>query len=323
MARHKFSCLGVVLLSLLVACGGGDGSTPEGTPTTAPAQAATPSPSPSAAPATPERTPGQVTVERLPQPGAGAEETTPKQQRWLGISVANMADPIEGAPPDARAMIQRAFVGGPARRAGLKRGDVIVKAAGAPVKRYQDYLAEARKIEIGDRLDLRVLRAGEPVDLTVDMIAKPSDMKRWRRRHFPGTDSFAWDVVALRGPEGAARLTSSETAGRPEVLYFWATWCGPCRKTSPMVQELHEELGDQIHLVAISSEDMDALRPHLERDKRTYMVGRDDTGHPKLDFEVKSLPTAVLVVDGKIVVWDYGVAGVKRVTDAAREAVAP
>lgn len=322
MSRHVLGRLALLLLLLLTACGG-EGPEPVSTPT--PAESTPEAVTTEATPAPEPDTPGVVTVEKLPSPGGdrAAAERAGKPKRWLGISVANMADPIAGAPTDARAMLQRAFVGGPARRAGLQRGDVIVSAAGAPVKRYQDYLAEARKTEIGDTLRLELLRDGEPLDVTLEMIAKPSDMKMWRRRHFPGTPSFDWDVAALRAPAGVERISSAESGERPQVLYFWATWCGPCRTTSPMIQKLHEDLGDRIHLVAISSEELDALTPWLERDTKTYLVGRDDTGHPKLDFEVKSLPTAVLVVGGTIKVWDYGVAGVQRIADAAREEVAP
>ncbi|MEJ2180592.1 MAG: TlpA disulfide reductase family protein [Gammaproteobacteria bacterium] len=37
----------------------------------------------------------------------------------------------------------------------------------------------------------------------------------------------------------------SEWDGKVRVLNFWATWCPPCRKETPMFVEMQDELGDK------------------------------------------------------------------------------
>ncbi len=298
------------LLLLLVACGGGEFAPdpPEAD------SASTPEPAPESTPPAgveAEATPGEVTVTKLPP--VGSQPAEKKKSRWLGISVGNMKEPIPGAPEDARAMIQRSYVGGPARAAGLRRGDVIVRAgAHEAIKQYQDYIGEARKVQIGETIALGVLRDGERIDVELTMIEKPGNMKTWRKRHFPGTEAAGWDVEALRPADGG-RLTSAEAGDKPQVLYFWATWCGPCRKTSPQFEAAFKEHGADVAMVAISTEERDVLDPAVAASTFTYPVGRDDTGYAKWDYEVKSLPTIVLVEDGKVTAWDYGVAGIPRV----------
>jgi len=263
-----------------------------------------------------EATQATVEVLKLQSPDRKkSADSKRKEKRWLGLSVANMAEPIAGVPEDARTQIQRAARGSPAHEAGLRRGDVITAASGQPVKRFQEYLEQARSVEVGEEFVLQITRDGHSFPVRLKMRAKPKNLNLWKRQSFPGTEAFPFTLTSLR-PEGRQ---VSAAKNKPQLLYFWATWCGPCRQLAPAVEKLHKDAGQALDLIAISSEEETVIKRHLRASNTTYPVAHDAKGWLKQDYEVRKLPTAVLIgSDGRVIAWDYGLGGVRKVLNRTR-----
>ena len=66
---------------------------------------------------------------------------------------------------------------------------------------------------------------------------------------------------------------------KPVLIDFWAPWCGPCRMLLPVISEIAEEYGDKI---------------------KVCKVNVDDEGELAASFNVMSIPTLVVVKDGKV-----------------------
>jgi thiol-disulfide isomerase/thioredoxin len=72
--------------------------------------------------------------------------------------------------------------------------------------------------------------------------------------------------------------------GKPIVVNFWATWCGPCRAEIPSLVELQKQYGEEgkdVVILGISVDDpIEKLKPYAAQMKMNYPVlvgnGRDD-----------------------------------------------
>ncbi|MFW6162511.1 MAG: thioredoxin [Planctomycetota bacterium] len=66
----------------------------------------------------------------------------------------------------------------------------------------------------------------------------------------------------------------------PVVVDFWAEWCGPCRKVSPIIEELAGDYGEQVVFGKMNV---------------------DENSETPVKFGIMSIPTVILFKDGEAV----------------------
>jgi thiol-disulfide isomerase/thioredoxin len=106
------------------------------------------------------------------------------------------------------------------------------------------------------------------------------------------------------------KVKLSNLKGKVVLLDFWATWCGPCRQSSPEVQEMYDKYKDKgFEVMAISSEEPGEVERFEEQSGRTYPVYLERLGEASAPYRVQGLPTFILVGrDGKILKDERGYA---------------
>lgn len=126
----------------------------------------------------------------------------------------------------------------------------------------------------------------------------------WRAPVAPVQAVFtAFQTEKQPAPVSLAQLSRERTL----VLYFWGSWCGICRHTSPVIQRLHED-GVPVLGVALRSGSRQEVCDYLQRHHWTFDTLNDEHGDWSQAWQVKVTPTIVLVRQGKVIHSTTGLA---------------
>ena len=90
-------------------------------------------------------------------------------------------------------------------------------------------------------------------------------------------------VITLTEQNFAQEVLQSD---KPVLVDFWASWCGPCRMVSPIVDEIAEELDGKVKVGKVNV------------DEQRELAG---------EYGIMSIPTLMVVKNGEIVNTAVGV----------------
>ena len=146
-----------------------------------------------------------------------------------------------------------------------------------------------------------------------------------------GKTAPAFTLADLNGN----KVSLASYKGRPLVVDFWATWCGPCKVEIPWFEKLHDQYAGQgLEILGVSTDDLDRDDPaKLFTQKRDIadFVSKMHMNYPVLLGEDKvedtwgidAMPTTFFIDrNGKIVASTIGLAPREVIEEDIRKAIA-
>lgn len=140
------------------------------------------------------------------------------------------------------------------------------------------------------------------------------------------------DFTVRNAAEEEVKL--SDFAGKPVILNFWASWCGPCKSEMPAIQAAWEQSGQDIDFVIVN---MTGMSGETEQSAKTFLADEgysfpayfDTNNSAAAAFGVSSIPQTYLInADGDIIgaymgamddsVINQGIAMLKGEADVAQ-----
>ena len=98
-------------------------------------------------------------------------------------------------------------------------------------------------------------------------------------------------VISLNENNFEEEVLKSE---KPVLIDFWASWCGPCKMMSPVIDKIAEEMGDTVKVCKINI---------------------DEEQNLAVKYNVMSIPTFVVLKNGKEVSRSVGVQDKSEISD--------
>ena len=95
-------------------------------------------------------------------------------------------------------------------------------------------------------------------------------------------------------------VSLSDFIGKPTVVNFWASWCGPCQMEMPDFDEMYQKLGDEVNFFMVnmtdgSRETVEAAKKFIEDSGYSFPIYFDTDLDAAMTYGVNSLPSTYFI----------------------------
>ncbi len=249
-----------------------------------------------------EESPTQETPEPLPPFADDLAAVQRALPSWIGIRFHPVSDKDRERFQVERgaAIVDQIYGEGPASAAGIQAGDIVLGPPGAHFTEPNQIREWTMTSHRGTPLALELQRDGKTVPVTVSLVAYPTKLPALPAPPRAGEDAPLLSSLRMvrSGPEG-----SGDLSGRRHMLFFWATWCKPCKSSLPELMAWSRRTG--VPVLAVSDEDEETIRKFLGSWTGPFpgLVASDELRKGHQSYGVSGTPTFVLVDDRGKIEW--------------------
>jgi len=122
-----------------------------------------------------------------------------------------------------------------------------------------------------------------------------------------GDKAISIPVKLLVNNKPGKTVEINQYQGKLIYLDFWASWCGPCRKSLPILNEIRAQYSSQgFEVIAVNIDEKlaDALR-FLDKYPVDYPIFLDPTGKLPKAYKVPGMPTAYLIDEKGTIIYKH------------------
>lgn len=96
-----------------------------------------------------------------------------------------------------------------------------------------------------------------------------------------------------------------DTTGKYVLIEFWGTYCPPCRKFIPTLNEWHQKYKDELVIIGISHEPLETVKDFKEHNKIDYYSAVDTQARTKNKMNVFGVPHVIIIEpQSKCIIWE-------------------
>jgi thiol-disulfide isomerase/thioredoxin len=192
------------------------------------------------------------------------------------------------------------FPGSPAEQAGLDAGDIIIGPPGQPFNERDMVREWVMTAPIGKSQEIEVQRKDNRLTLSLAPDRFPLEIPTLPGP--PRIGSPAPSLSQLEAYRGAA--PGDITKAGPYLLFFWATWCGPCKAALPELTAFEREMN--VPVLSITDEAAESVDAFLHKHRGPFpeAIALDEKRRSFHEYGVAGTPQFVLV-DGQGNIENY------------------
>jgi cytochrome c biogenesis protein CcmG, thiol:disulfide interchange protein DsbE len=99
------------------------------------------------------------------------------------------------------------------------------------------------------------------------------------------------------------RLSETLQTGKPAVVNFWASWCGPCADEAPVLVDAARRYGDRVTFVGVDVQDVDSdAQAFIRKYAIPYSNGSGNAGPISIQYGMRGVPeTYFIAPDGRLI----------------------